>query len=411
MKNRVVITGLGVLAANGSNLEDFWSSLLAARSGIGLISLFDATEFPCRIAGEIKGFDPDRHLMDLQKPGRLARHTQLAIAAARMAVKDAGLDHDFPSTAGEVPIVLGISSSAFDLIERGAQGMHRRGPPGVSPLVVRSSPPQAAATALCEALKFPTKSITLSTACASGMDAVATAFNMVRSGSSDIAIAGGADAPITPLAFSTFWAAGLVSSKNEHPEKASRPFDALADSGVISEGAGIVVIENMEQALARGVHIYAEITGYSTCMDPDQSQPGAGLSMCMRSALANAGLMPNDISYLSAHGPGHPVLDVVETDAIKKVFGEKAYSMPVSSIKGCTGNPLAAGGAHQIIAGAMTLHQNTIPPTANCEHRRPECDLDYVTEGARHADLKCILVNSHGIGGGNSSMILENANA
>ncbi len=407
MKNRVAITGVGILAANGVGAEEFWQTLIEAKSGIGFISLFDAATFPCRIAGEVKGFNPDQQLHGVSKPSRLARHTQLAISAARMAVRDAGLEELTKEREQDIPVVLGVSSSAFDLIEKGAEGLHRRGPSGVTPLVVRSSPPQAAATALCEALEFPAKSITLSTACASGMDAIATACSAIRNGAADIAVAGGADAPITPLAFSTFWAAGLVSNKKEHPEKASRPFDALADSGVISEGAGIVVLENLEHARARGARVYAEITGYSMCMDTNPQAPASGLSSCMRLALANAGLMPSDISYICAHGPGHPVLDVVETDVIKEVFANNAYTIPVSSIKGVTGNPLAAGGAHQIIAGALAIQKKTIPPTANCEHRRPECDLDYVTDGPRHAELRSVLINSHGIGGGNSCLILE----
>lgn len=405
-RTRVVITGMGVLAPNGTGLEAFWSSLLAGRSGVGPITLFDASDLESRIAGEVKNFDPFGFIESEMKPRRMARHTQLAYAAAMMALKDAGLeiDEDLPSL---VPVVIGVSTSAMDIIERSISDFQRRGPSAMSPAAVGALTPQAAANIIADRLGKQADAATVSSSCPSGLDAVALATNMIRSGEAELAIAGGADAPITKHTFAAFTATGLSSCRNGTPEKASRPFDVDRDSGVISEGAGVFVLESLERAESRGARTYLEITGYARQRDHSPEYPGSGLVDSMNLAMANAGRAKGDIDYISAYGPGHPVLDVAEVRCIKEVFGDRAYAIPVSSIKGVTGNPLAAGGPMQIAACALSFRDQMIAPTTNLEVADPECDLDLVPRHPRRLKLDCILMNVRGLGGGASSLVIE----
>ena len=340
-RNRVVVTGMGVLAPNGIGLDAFWDSLLAARSGIGPITFFDATGMRSRIAGEVKDFKPLDYIEPQLKPKRMARHTQLAYSAALMAIRDAGLEiceSDLPSPT---PVVVGVSTSAMDIIEHSISEFERRGMAGISPTAVGALTPQAAANAIADRIGTNAHATTVSSACPSGLDAVAVASKLIQSGEAELAIAGGADAPITKHTFAAFTASGLSSCRNGEPEKASRPFDLERDSGVISEGAGMFVLENLERAQARGARIYLEISGYARQRDYAAEAPGSGLVSTMKLSLANAGLTPNDVDYISAYGPGHPVLDAAEVRYIKEVFGRRAYMIPISSIKGVTGNPLA----------------------------------------------------------------------
>jgi 3-oxoacyl-[acyl-carrier-protein] synthase II len=410
-KNRVVITGMGVLAPNGIGLQEFWESLLAGRSGIGPITLFDATGFKSQIAGEVKGFDPLDYIEPELKPRRMARHTQLAYAAAMMALQDAGLDIANLELPSPTPVIIGVSTSAIDVIERVFHAVQEIGPNRAAPTSASASIPQAAANFIADRLGASTHAATVSSACPSGLDAVADAASMICSGEAEIAIAGGADAPITPLTMASFIASGLSSCRNDEPETASRPFDLSRDSGVISEGAGIFVLENLERAEARGAHVYLEIGGYGKQRDLDPDQPASGLEHSMKIALANARCSTGDIDYISAYGPGHPVLDAVEVDIIKRVFGERAYSVPVSSIKGVTGNALAAGGPFQVAACALTIRDQVIPPTANYEIADPKCDLDFVPNRARKTSVNCALVNVRGLGGSASTLVVNRVTA
>lgn len=405
--NRVVITGIGVLAPNGTGLKPFWKSLLGGQSGIGPITLFDATKFKSRIAGEVKDFDPAAHIEPELRPHRMARHTQLAYAATMMALRDANLDLSNLDLPSPTPVVIGVSTSALDVIERVFHLVNGPGPDRVNPSSLGASKPQAAANLIADRLGAAANAATVSSACPSGLDALATAAAMIRSGEAEFAIAGGADAPITPLAMASFIASGLSSSRNDEPTRASRPFDADRDSGVISEGAGVFVLENLERAEARGARPYAEITGYGTQRDLDPTQPASGLEHSMLIALANSGCSPEDVDYISAYGPGHPLLDAVEVNIIKKVFGRRAYSIPVSSIKGVTGNPLAAGGPFQVAACAMSLREQVLVPTANYEQADPVCDLDFVPNRSRRAQMERALVNVRGLGGSASTMVLS----
>jgi 3-oxoacyl-[acyl-carrier-protein] synthase II len=260
---------------------------------------------------------------------------------------------------------------------------------------------------IAEKLGVETQATTISSACPSGIDAIAMAVDRISRGEAEVALAGGADAPITPLTMASFASAGLSSFANSEPARASRPYDQGSDSGVISEGAGVVVLESLDHATARGARINLEICGYAAQMDHDPSDPFVGLESTMRLALANAGRVPEQIDYLCSYGPGHPILDVAEVKMIRRVFGNQAKRLPISSIKGVTGNPLSAAGPFQLIACALAFEHGVIPPTANHEAPLAGCDLDFVPGRARKALLKCALINVRGLGGGNSSMVVE----
>jgi 3-oxoacyl-[acyl-carrier-protein] synthase II len=406
-RKRVVVTGMGVIAPNGIGLEAFWDSLLNCRSGVGPISFFDATGMRSRIAGEIKDFNPSDHIERQMKPHRMARHTQLAYSAAVMAIRDAGLEiceSDLPSPT---PVVVGVSTSAMDIIENSISEFQRRGMAGISPTAVGALTPQAAANVIADRIGTHAHATTVSSACPSGLDAVAVAARLIQSGEAELAIAGGADAPITKHTFAAFTASGLTSCRNGEPEKASRPFDLERDSGVISEGAGMFVLEDLERARARGARIYLELSGYARQRDHTTETPGSGLVDTMRLALANAALTEKDVDHISAYGPGHPVLDAAEVKFIKEVFGRRAYSIPISSIKGVTGNPLAAGGPLQLASCGLSFRDQTVVPTANYEFEDPECDLDFVPLLPRKQKLDCILINVRGLGGSTTSLVVE----
>jgi 3-oxoacyl-[acyl-carrier-protein] synthase II len=405
-RNRVVVTGMGVLAPNGIGLEAFWESLVAGRSGVGPITRFDATAFKSRIAGEVKGFDPLDYIDAKFKPKRMARHTQFAFAAMKMALTDAQFDPAKHPVDHPIPVMLGVSTTAMDILEECWGDLARRGPRGVTAGVVDCQP-QAATQMLTIALGISARATTIASACPSGLDAIASAAAMIRQGEADVAVAGGTDATITPLSMASFAAAGLSSTRNSEPERASRPFDLLRDSGVISEGAGMLILENYETAIARGASPYLEIVGYGTQGDNYASDELFGLGSTMRAALDSAGKTPEEIDYICAYGPGHPALDVVETDMIKRVFGRRAYGIPISSIKGVTGNALSAAGPHQIITCALCFKHGMIPPTANYEVPDPRCDLDYVGGRSRPRKINIALINVRGLGGGNSSMVVE----
>ncbi|PZR74452.1 MAG: beta-ketoacyl-[acyl-carrier-protein] synthase II [Chthoniobacterales bacterium] len=405
-RNRVVVTGMGVVAANGIGLDAFWSSLVAGRSGVGPITRFDATAFKSRIAGEVKDFEPLDYIDPKFKPKRMARHTQFALAAMKMALADADYEPAKYFIDHPIPVMLGVSTTAMDILEDCWSDLSRRGPRGVSAGVVDCQP-QAATQMLTMALGISARATTIASACPSGLDAIACAAAMIRQGEADMAVAGGTDATITPLSMASFAAAGLSSTRNTEPERASRPFDLLRDSGVISEGAGMLILENYETAIARGVLPYLEIVGYGSQGDNYGSDELFGLGQTMRMALDCAGKTPEDIDYICAYGPGHPALDIVETDMIKRVFRHRAYSVPISSIKGVTGNALSAAGPHQVITCGLCFKHNIIPPTANHEFPDPRCDLDYVAGRFRNRKINTALINVRGLGGGNSSLVVQ----
>jgi 3-oxoacyl-[acyl-carrier-protein] synthase II len=398
---------MGVLAPNGTGLKAFWQSLMAGESGIGPITLFDASGFKSRIAGEVKNFNPDDYFEQHMKPRRMARHTQLAFAATKLALNDAGFGKGGLDFSGPIPVVVGVSTSSLDVIERVFHHVSQSRLDRVTPFALGASKPQAAANVIADYIGSSANASTISSACPSGLDAVAAAASMIRRGEADLAIAGGADAPITPLAIASFAASGLSSVRNSDPQTASRPFDLTRDSGVISEGAGIFVLEDFESADARGARIYCEIAGFGTQRDMGPDRPASGLEQSIEIALANARCTAADIDYISAYGPGHPVLDAAEIAVVKRVFGRHAYAVPISSIKGVTGNPLAAAGPFQIVSCALSFRDQIIPPTANHETPDPDCDLDIIPNRPRKMKVARSLVNVRGLGGSASAMVLE----
>jgi 3-oxoacyl-[acyl-carrier-protein] synthase II len=406
-RNRVVITGIGILAPNGTGREQFWESILTGRSGIGPITLFDPAGFKSQIAGEVKNFNPLDHIEPELKPKRMARHTQLAYAATMMALRDAGLDPNKLELPSPVPVIIGVSMNSMDVLERALEALRQGKYDRVSPNTCATALPQAPANVIADRIGACANATTISSACPSGLDAVADAAALIQSGRAEFAIAGGSDAPVTPIAMASFTAANLSSCRNNEPEKASRPFDLDRDSGVISEGAAIFILENLESAEARGARPYIEITGYSKQRDRDPAVNGSGLEYSMKMALANSEQTIDDIDYISAYGTGHPVLDMVEVATIKRVFGDRSYSVPVSSIKGVTGNPLAAGGPFQLTACALAIREQTIPPTANYETPDVNCDLDFVPNRLRKAKVDCAIINVRGLGGSASTMVVN----
>ena len=407
MRQRVVITGMGVLAANGIGLDAFWESLLAGQSGIAPITLFDAGEFPVRIAGEVKGFDLRHFTEATVKPRRLGRHTQLAIAALQMAVRDAGLTREILRRHAPLFLHVGVSTSAIEVIERGKDQLSTRGPKRVSSYIVTGCQPNAIASELSQWLDVQTAVETFSTACAAGISAIQAGYHLIVSGRTDLVIAGGADAPITPLTVASFAATGMLPDDQTSPATISRPFDLRRCGGVLAEGAVFLVMERVEHALMRGAPVRLEVVGHGAAVDAPGTEPASGLEQAMCAALEEAGMAPARVDYVCAHAPSDTVIDRVETAAIRRVLGEGAYRIPVSSIKGVTGNPLAAAGPMELATCALAFRDGVVPPTANYRERDPDCDLDYVPDRPRRARLNAALLNVHGLGGTNASLAVR----
>jgi len=398
---------MGVLAANGIGLPAFWDSLVQARSGIAPITLFDASTHRIKLAGEVKGFQFSDYGVSSIKERRHGRHTLFALAATRMAMTQARLTVDDLRALEPVPIAVGISTSAMDVIEHNEDVLQAKGPDRVSPFGVSSCLPHAVSSVIGDDLGISNQRFTFSSACSAGLDALALAAELIRAGKSDLVIAGGMDAPVTPLAVASFGKSGLMPPLEAHMERCSRPFDRQRIGGILAEGGGMFIVERWEHAEARGIKPLAEILGYGNCADASGTPPGAGLARSMAVAISNSGLMPADIDYVCAHGPSDPVIDRVETEMIKQVMGQHAYRIPVSSIKGVTGNPLAGAGPLQVAACAQMFGQDTVSPTANYEEPDPDCDLDYVPNKPYAMSINRALINLHGLGGGNSSLVVQ----
>ena len=405
---RVVITGIGILSPVGNDWKSFRDAIQAGRSGIGTITQFDLQDFPVTMAGEVKDFALGNHV-DLKRVSslkRLARHTQLGIAASWDAIRHAGLTPESLRTQSGVMVRLGLSTGAIDVIEQGKSELAGKGPRKVSPHIVPASVPHAVANELVLSLGIDCSRGTISSACPSGLEAVAAGAAVLRSGRADLVIAGGADAPITPLTMATLCRCGLASECPFPPERASRPFDARRAGGLIGEGACMLVLETLDHALDRGVEPLAEILSHGEWGDSPEGDDCDGLAVAMRQALSEAALLPVDIDYINAHGPSHPRIDRAEVQQIKKVFGAHAWRIPVSSIKGSIGNPFAAAGPMQVAATTLAMRGGWVPPTANYTYPDPDCDLNVVPNHAVRMPMERALINMHGMGGGNSCMIL-----
>ncbi len=406
---RVVITGLGALTPLGLTVKESWEAMLAGKSGIGPITQFDASDFPTRIAGELKGFDP-KHYISRKDARRMARCSQVAIAAVQEALRDAGFGEKVPEPE-RTGTVIGVGMGGLDWALLHSRRFWERGFRGMNPFAVAASLPNMPShhVSLYSGAQGPIT--TPVAACASGSQAIGEALDLIRLGRADVMIAGGVEALVHEIPIAGFSVMGALSKRNDEPEKASRPFDKDRDGFVFSEGAGIVILETLEHAQARGAHIYAELVGYATSSDayhiarPDPE--GKGAQRVMRWALEDAGLQPEDVDYINAHGTATPLNDVTETYAIKQVFGEHAYKLAISSTKSMIGHTMGAAGAIETIATVLMMENDVILPTINLDEPDPQCDLDYVPNVARPARIEVAMKNAFGFGGQNACLVLK----
>lgn len=407
---RVVITGLGAVTPIGNSPAEFWQSLLAGRSGIGPITHFDASRHDCRIAGEVKGFDPLDYL-DRKDVKRTDRFVHLAMAATRQALEDADF-HITDLNAEQVGVILGTGIGGIRVLEEQQTIYLQKGPDRCSPFMVPMMIANMAAGHL--AIHFGAKgpnSCTV-TACASGSNAIGDAFRLIQRGEVQAAITGGTEAAVTPLSMAGFSAMKALSTRNDTPEQACRPFDRDRDGFVMGEGAGILVLEELEHARARGAKIYAEIVGYGlTCDAHHMTNPapgGEGAARAMRLALKDAGLQPGDVQHINAHATSTPVGDIAEVQAIKSVFGEHAPRLAISATKSMTGHLLGGAGGIATVATALAIHHGWVPPTLNLDNPDPECEgLDFVPHKGRQMAVEAALVNAFGFGGHNVTLALR----
>jgi 3-oxoacyl-[acyl-carrier-protein] synthase II len=409
---RVVITGLGLVTPLGHDVPTTWDALVAGRSGVGPITHFDTSEYPARIAAEVKAFDPAA-LFGRREARRMDRFTQFAMVAAGQALEDSGLIVT-DDNAHRVGAVIGSGVGGISSILDQAEVLRERGPRRVSPFLVPMMLPDTAPgqVAISYGLKGPNFAVI--SACASGANAIGEAAEVIRRGAADAMLAGGAEGAIVPLAFAGFTVMQAVSTRNDEPERASRPFDATRDGFVMGEGSGVVLLESAAHARARGARIYAELIGYGATADafhitaPDET--GDGAARAMQAALDQAGIPLQQVGYLNAHGTSTVLNDKGETAAIKTVFGDHAYQLAVSSTKSMTGHLLGAAGAIEAIFSVLALTEGVLPPTINYEHPDPECDLDYVPNEARRVLVDVAMSNSFGFGGHNACLIIKRAN-
>lgn len=409
MKQRVVVTGMGVMTSLGSDLEQFWNHLLEGKSGVSLIEAFDVSEYPTRIAAEIKNFNPEDFGLDKKEARRMDRFVQFAAVASKLAVADAGIKIGENTDAERVGVMIGSGIGGLGTWEDQHNILLEKGPKRVSPFFIPMMIANMASgqVSMLTGAKGPNS--TAVTACATGTHSIGDSFKMIQRGDADVMIAGGAEATIRPTGMAGFCSMRAMSTRNDEPEKASRPFDVDRDGFVMGEGAGILVLESLEHAKARGAKIYAEVIGYGMSGDAHHmTEPDPdGAARCMAKAVRDAGIEPSDIDYINAHGTSTPVGDASETTAIKKTFGDHAYKLAVSSTKSMTGHLLgAAGGVEAVILG-LTLKNGVIAPTINLDNQDPELDLDYVPNKAREANVKYALSNSFGFGGHNATIVMK----
>jgi 3-oxoacyl-[acyl-carrier-protein] synthase II len=408
MRKRVVVTGLGCVSPLGNNLKDTWQALLAGKSGAAPITAFDASKHKTKFAAEVKGFDPVA-LFGTRDARKMDRFTQLATSATLEAIEQAGLKID-ESNCDRVGILIGTGIGGIITLLEQYEVMRERGPERVSPFLIPMMISDSAAGSIAIRVGARGPNMALATACASGTNALGEAAEMIRRGSADVMIAGGAEAAITSLSMAGMNVMTALSTRNDDPQRASRPFDKNRDGFLMGEGSGMLILESLEYAQARGAKILCEFTGYGTSDDAYHisapAENGAGAAISMSLALQNADLKPADISYINAHGTSTYLNDKSETAAIKTVFGEQAYKIPVSSTKSMTGHLLGASGALEGAISAMVLMNNILPPTINYETPDPFCDLDYVPNQPRKAEPNYVMSNSFGFGGHNATLIL-----
>ena len=408
MFNRVVVTGYGAITPLGLNVEDTWQRLVAGVSGVDYISLFDATDFNVKIAAQVKNFNPLDYL-DPTTARYTDRFTQFSVAASLQAIEDAKLKID-DTNRYDAGILIGSGVGGLSSLSRQLEVLNTRGPVRVSPYIVPMMIADNAPSQVSIKTGIRGPNFSLVSSCSTGTDALGIAYKMIKYGEIKLMIAGGADAAVTPIGIAGFSQAGALSRSTD-PEKASRPFDAKRDGFVLSEGAAILILESLPFAQSRGANILAEIIGYGATGDAfhitQPAEDGEGAVRAMQMALDKAGLAPTKIDYINAHGTSTPINDKVETMAIKKVFGDYAYKIPISSTKSMMGHLIGAAGAVEAAICILTIQNGVIPPTINLSHPDPECDLDYVPNVARRARVDTALSNSFGFGGHNSALIFS----
>ncbi len=408
MKRRVVITGMGVMSSLGKDLETFWSNITSGKSGISPIESFDVSDYPTRIAAEIKDFDPEQYI-EKKETRRMDRFVQFAVAAAGEALKDAGLNVREDTDPERVGTYIGSGIGGLGTWSEQHKTLLEKGPKRVSPFFIPMIITNMASgqVSIIHGAKGPNS--TTVTACATGSNAIGESMKIIQYGDAEVMICGGAEATIVPVGIAGFCSMRAMSTRNDEPQRASRPFDSERDGFVMGEGAGILILEELEHAKQRGAHIYAEVIGYGMSgdahhmTDPDPE----GAAHCMRRALKSAGLAPEDVDYINAHGTSTPVGDRSETKAVKLTFGDHAYKLAVSSTKSMTGHLLGAAGGVEAVISALSLKHGILPPTINLENQDPECDLDYVPNVARKADIRVAMSNSFGFGGHNATVVLR----
>ncbi|MBI2854303.1 MAG: beta-ketoacyl-ACP synthase II [Chloroflexi bacterium] len=408
-QRRVVITGMGVVCPLGQTLHDMWQALLDGKSGVAPITLFDPGQLETKIASEVKNWDPLAY-MDRKEARRMDRFAQFAVSASLLAARDASLNIS-NGRADQVGVIIGNCIGGLTTLTDQFRVLTERGPSRISPFLAPMMTSDAGAGQVSIMLGAKGPNFCASSACSSGSDAVGEASEIVRRGDAVAMVAGGAEAAIAAIAFAAFNSAGALSTRNDAPQQASRPFDAARDGFIIGEGGAALILEEMEHALSRGARIYAEVAGYGASADAHHitqpSSDGEGAIRAMQRALNSAQMKPSDIDYINAHGTSTPINDKAETVAIKSLFGEYAYKVQISSTKSVMGHLLGAAGAIESIVCAMTITHGVIPPTINLTNPDPECDLDYVPNKPREAIVNAALSNSFGFGGHNSALVLR----
>lgn len=412
MLSRIVVTGMSVISPVGTGLEAFWSSLVEGKSGAGPVTRFDTEGYTTKIAAEVKDFVPEKYI-EKKEARRMDRFTQFAAAAAGMVLEDAALDLDTVDR-DRVGVILGSGIGGLETLEEQHKVLMSRGPGRISPFFIPMMIANMGAAQIAILYGLRGCNLITTSACASSNNAIGDSFRLLQRGHADVMICGGTEAPITPMSMAGFCVMKAMSTRNDEPEKASRPFDMERDGFLIGEGAALLVLERLEHAQKRGAKIYGEVAGYGASCDayhvvaPDPE--GRGAAMAMKMALDDAALKPGDVDYINAHGTSTPLGDKLETMAIKQVFGDHSYKLAVSSTKSMTGHLLGAAGGLEAVACLMAIDKGVIPPTINLENPDPEFDLDYVPNKSREARVGVALSNAFGFGGHNATLILKKYN-
>lgn len=409
MSRRVVVTGVGLICGCGIGTDEVWSNVLAGKSGIGPVTQFDATGFDCRIAGEVRGFDP-LQWVEKKELKKMGRFIQFALGASDFAMRMAGLEVT-PEIANSTGVYIGSGIGGFDVIEREHSKYLQGGPGKISPFFIPAAIVNLASghVSIRYGAKGPNSAT--ATACSASAHAVGDAFKIIQRGDAEVMIAGGAEAAVTPMGIGGFAAMRALSTRNDEPQRASRPFDAQRDGFIVGEGAGVLILESLELAERRGARILAEVVGYGMSGDAyhitQPAEEGDGGYRVSLAAIKDAKISPADVGYVNAHGTSTPIGDAIETTALKRVFGDRAKKLPVSSTKSMTGHLLGGAGGLEAGISVLALRDQMLPPTVNQENPDPACDLDYVPNHARKAEVQYALSNSFGFGGTNASLLFK----